>query len=253
MHDVNVATLDSPRSFNPQYLWFLTLCYTMVIVLANWFNPRFVSLFGLNTDSGTLIFPLTFMLSDLITEVYGYKQARRAIWCGFLFNVLFVLYGLLVTHLPSPEFATNNAMFDEILSFSSRIVLASAVSYFAAEPINSYLMAKMKIKMQGAYMGLRFVLSTVIAAGLDSIVFTLVAFYGTLSTIHLIELAVTMWFIKVMIEIIGLPLSIRLAKKLKKIERLDIYDRNTRFNLLSLDDQYGTHDNQFKQEARGEV
>jgi uncharacterized integral membrane protein (TIGR00697 family) len=246
MHEVNTTLLDRPLAGRTQYLAFLTLSYTMVIVLANWFNPRFVTIFGLNTDSGTLIFPLTFMLSDLITEVYGYKQARRAIWCGFFFNCLFVLYGQLVTHLPSPEFATNNAMFDELLSVSTRVIIASAISYFVAEPFNSYLMAKMKIKMRGAFMGLRFVFSTLVAAGLDSFIFTLIAFYGTMETVTLIELGLTMWLIKVVIEVLGLPFSIRLAKKLKKIERLDIYDTHTKFSLLSLDDHYSLKDNEFK-------
>lgn len=244
MNTVNTATLK--QNFHPHYLGFLTLSYTMVIVLANWFNPRFVEIFGLTTDSGTLIFPLTFMLSDLITEVYGYKQARRAIWCGFFFNILFVLYGQAVIHMPSPDFATNNAMFDELLSVSTRIIIASTISYFMAEPFNSYLMAKMKIKMQGAYMGLRFVISTFIAAGIDSFIFTLIAFYGTMSHVHLFELATTMWFIKVFIEIAGLPLSIRLAKKLKNIEQLDIYDKHTQFNVLSLDNRYTEKDNAFE-------
>lgn len=217
----------------------------MVIVLANWFNPRFVTVFGLNTDSGTLIFPLTFILSDLITEVYGYKQARRAIWCGFFFNLLFVLYGQMVIHMPSPEFATNNAMFDELLSVSTRIIIASGISYFSAEPFNSYLMAKMKIKMKGHFMGVRFVLSTLVASGIDSVIFTVIAFYGMMSTENLMEITFTMWFIKVVIEIIGLPLSIRLAKKLKKIERIDIYDKHTEFNILSLDDNYGPKDNEY--------
>jgi uncharacterized integral membrane protein (TIGR00697 family) len=249
MHEVNASTLNQPLVSRSHYLAFLTLSYTMVIVLANWFNPRFVTLFGLNTDSGTLIFPLTFMLSDLITEVYGYKQARRAIWCGFFFNLMFVLYAQLVTHMPSPEFATHNAAFDELLSVSTRIIVASAISYFIAEPFNSYLMAKMKIKMKGSFMGLRFVFSTLVAAGLDSFVFTLIAFHGTMPTNTLIELALTMWFIKVLIEILGLPLSIRLAKKLKTIEQLDIYDKQTRFNILSLDDRYSPRDNEFKQGA----
>src|SRR5688572_13040806 len=89
----------------PKYLWFLVLSYTMVLVLANWFDARLIQIFSFNTDGGTLIFPLTFLLSDLITEVYGYQQARRAIWCGFLFNIFFILYGLAITHLPSPDFA----------------------------------------------------------------------------------------------------------------------------------------------------
>ena len=77
--------------------------YTMVLAFSNWFDLRLVSVFGITTDAGTLIFPLSFLLSDLITEVYGYKNARKAIWTGFLFNGIFLLYGFIVSHMPSPS------------------------------------------------------------------------------------------------------------------------------------------------------
>lgn len=230
----------------PNYLWFLALAYAMVIILANWFDPRLIKICGLTTDAGTLIFPFTFLLSDLITEVYGYKQARRAIWCGFLFNALFILYGQLVIHMPSPDYPTNNAIFDTLLAANIRIIIASTISYFSSEPLNSFLMAKLKVKMEGRYMAIRFVISTVIASGSDSIIFGIIAFYGVMSNDHLFTLIVTMWFIKVFIEILGLPLSIRLAKKLKQIEKLDIYDRRTNFKLLSLNVNYSITDNEYK-------
>lgn len=229
----------------PNFLWFLTLTYAMVIVLANWFDPRLIKIFGLTTDAGTLIFPLTFLLSDLITEVYGYKHARRAIWCGFLFNVLFIIYGQIIIHLPSPDFQTNNEMFDTLLTTNFRIILASGVSYLVSEPLNSFVMAKLKIKMQGRYIGIRFLASTIFASGLDSFVFSFIAFYQVIDDIHLWYLIITMWFIKVMIEVIGLPISIRLAKRLKKSEKLDIYDKGTNFNLFDMDVHYLEKNNEY--------
>ncbi|MCP4473217.1 MAG: queuosine precursor transporter [Gammaproteobacteria bacterium] len=205
-----------------------------VIVLANWFDPRLIRIFGLDTDAGTIIFPLTFLLSDLITEVYGYKYARRAIWCGFLFNILFIIYGQIVIHMPSPHYQTNNKMFDSLLLADTRIILASSISYFSSEPLNSFVMAKLKIKMKGRYMGIRFILSTFLASGTDSVIFSIIAFYGTINYKNLIYLILTMWLIKVMIELIGLPFSIRISKKLKISEKMDIYDKRTKFNMVSL-------------------
>lgn len=230
----------------PKFLWFLVVSYCVVILLANWFDPRLVSFFGLTTDAGTLIFPLTFLLSNLITEVYGYKHARRAIWCGFLFNIIFILYGQLIIHLPSPSYPTHNAMFDTILALNARIIFASTISYFISEPLNSFVMAKLKIKMQGRHLGLRFILSTVLASGIDSFIFGFIAFYGMMNLEHLISLILTMWLIKVFIEIIGLPFSIKLTHKLKKIEELDIYDKKTKFNLFSLEAEYTVKENKFK-------
>jgi len=218
----------------------------MVTVLANWFDPRLIKISGLTTDAGTLIFPFTFLLSDLITEVYGYKHARRAIWCGFLFNIIFIAYGQLVIHLPNPNFPTNNKMFDSLILTNSRIIFASIFSYLISEPLNSLVMAKLKIQFNGFYIGIRFLCSTVVAAGTDSFIFGAIAFYGIINNKNLVNLILTMWFIKVLIEIFGLPISIRLAKMLKKNERVDIYDKRTNFNLFDLDVNYTNEDNEFR-------
>lgn len=227
------------------YLWYLTLTYSMIIVLANWFDPRLIRIFGLTTDAGTLIFPLSFLLSNLITEVYGYKYARRTIWCGFIFNLFFILYGQLVIHMPNPNFTTNNAIFDTLLTINSRIIFASFVSYLISESFNSYLIAKTKIKTQGRYMGGRFLLATFLASGLDSVIFTTIAFYKTIPDSDFITMMITMWFIKVFIELCGLSLSINLVNKLKKIERIDIYDKKTKFNLFRFDLDYIQQENEF--------
>jgi len=231
---------------NVNYLWFLTLAYTMAIVFANWFDPRLITIAGLNTDAGTLIFPFTFLLADLITEVYGYKYARRAIWCGFLFNAIFIIYGQIVIHMPSPNYPTNNELFDKILTINCRIILASGISYIIAEPANSYLMAKLKIKFYGRLLAVRFLSSTVIASGIDSLIFGVIAFYGVIDNKNLLDLIVTMWLIKVAIELCGLPIAIKLAKNLKQVEQLDIYDRKTNFNVFKLDTNYTTTDNEYR-------
>jgi len=230
---------------NFRFLWFLSLSYTMVLMLSNWFDARLVHFFIFNTDAGTIIFPLTFLLSDLITEVYGYKYARRAIWAAFLFNVVFILYGQIIIHLPSPGYYTQNAAFNRLFAMSSRIILASTISYLCSEPLNTYILAKLKIQTEGRYMGFRFVCSTSVASGVDSLIFGMIAFYGVIDGIYLLSLIITMWFLKVLIEVIGLPLSLFLAKKLKKIEEADMYDKHTNFNVFSLNTQYSTKDNNY--------
>jgi hypothetical protein len=237
---------NTSNSFLPQprFLWFLVLSYCMVMVLANWFDVRLIRIFSLITDAGTLIFPLTYLLSDLITEVYGYQQARRAIWCGFLFNIIFILYAQIIIHLPSPDYAViSNQKFDELLSMNIRIVIASAISYLCAEPLNSFIMAKLKIHFSGHKLALRFVSSTFAASAVDSTLFGVIAFYGMMSNKNLLLLITTMWFLKVVIEVIGLPVSLYLTKKLKETEHLDIYDKKTDFNLFSLGVNYTRKDN----------
>ncbi|MDF2940313.1 MAG: rane-spanning protein [Gammaproteobacteria bacterium] len=244
-----MQNLGVKKVAQPRFLFILMLAYCVSILLANWFDPRLVSLFGLVTDAGTIIFPLSFIISDLITEVYGYKKARQAIYLGFIFNMVFLIYGQIVVHLPSPTFPNHNTEFDELMKADVRIVIASICSYFCAEPVNSWIIAKLKLLTQGRKMALRFLSSTAIAAALDSCIFSVVAFYGVMSTDNLINLIMTMWLIKIIVEILGLPISVNLAEKLKKTEKLDIYDIDTKFSLLSLDSQYQASDNHYKAEA----
>ncbi len=229
--------IPSPR------LWFLTLCYAMILVAANWFDARLVQLFGFTTDAGTLIFPFTFLLSDLITEIYGFKHARRAIWLGLMFALCIVIYGQIVIHLPGPDYASQNAVFDSLVSINTRIIAASIISYLCAEPLNSFLMAKLKIKFQGRWMGSRFILSTFIASGVDSFLFGTLAFYATMTESQLLDLILTMWFFKVFIELCMLPISTRLAQSIKDKERMDIYDIQTQFNIFNFDVSYENKQN----------
>lgn len=227
----------------PRVLWFLMLSYSMVLVFANWFAARLITFHGFTTDGGTLLFPLTFIITDMIAEVYGYKHARRAIWAGFLFNLLFLGYGHLISLFPSPDYYQAEAGFDQVIAVSGRIVLASLVSYLCAEPLNIYLVAKMKIWCEGRKMALRFVFSTVISAAIDTSIFCSLAFGGIVPMNELAMFMLTMWILKVAVEVVGLPFSVRLAKFLKKYENLDIYDNHTEFTLLSLDGEYSNSAN----------
>jgi uncharacterized integral membrane protein (TIGR00697 family) len=238
-----MSNIISTENHQPKYLWFLMLSYCMVIVLANWFDPRLVHIFGFDTDAGTIIFPFTFLLSNLITEVYGYKQARLAIWTGFLFNAIFIAYAQIVIHLPSPSYPNNNDLFLKILSADTRIIVASCISYFFSEPTNSFIMAKMKLWTRGRFISFRFVTSTIFAAALDSMVFGCLAFYGVMSNYHLALLVFYMWLVKVSVEICGLSISIPLSNYFKKLEKMDIYDINTNFSIFKLDAYYTKQEN----------
>src|SRR5690242_16717426 len=99
----------------PRYLWIIILAYTMVLSMSNWYDSRIVEVFGISITPGALVYPITFLFSNVITEVYGFKNARKAILIAFMFNILFIIYGLIVLHLPTPENVTNNLSFDAFL------------------------------------------------------------------------------------------------------------------------------------------
>lgn len=233
----------------PKFLWFLQVSYVSVILLANWFDIRIIEIGPIATDAGTLIFPFTFLLSDLITEVYGYKFARRAIWTGLAFNFIFMIYGQIIIHFPSPDYAVAaNAKFDSLMSSNIRIIIASTVSYLLSEPINSYIMAKLKIRTRGRFMSFRFVVSTFVASFFDSFVFGTIAFYGIIPGFELIKFNAAMWFIKVAVEVFGLIFSLKLAMKLKKFEGLDMYDTRTNFSIFKWEAVYTADANMYMKE-----
>lgn len=235
---------------SPKFLWFLMLVYIISLMLSNWFDARLIQIGNFITDGGILVFATTYMVTDIITEVYGYKFARLAIWCAFLFNAFFIFLCLIISSLPSPSFAINNDVVDKMLVVNFRIFTASAISYLFSEPLNAMILAKLKIKMKEKHMWFRFLSSTFIAAGVESFLFTLIAFYGPIPSHHLLQIMLTMWICKVVIEFVGLPLSLHLAKKLKLKEQLDIYDIRTKFNLFNLDSEYPHEANHFKAKVR---
>jgi uncharacterized integral membrane protein (TIGR00697 family) len=214
--------------------------------MSNWYDSRIIEVFGISVTPGTLVYSITFLLSNVITEVYGFKSARKAIWMALLFNVIFLAYGILVLNLPTPEGLNYNYSFDSFLRMNTRIITASFISYLISEPINSFLIAKFKLKTKGKYLGIRFISSVLISGVIDSLLFIIIAFYGTLSNAKIISLILHIWAVKTVVEIMLLPLSINIAKNLKISEQLDIYDSNTTFTMLSLNSDYVTSNNQFK-------
>ncbi len=226
-------------------LWFLIALYAMIIVLGNWFDLRVIKVFGLVANAGTFIFAFTFFLANLITEVYGYKFARLAIWWGFFFNVFVFVYGQLVTFMPSTDHY-HNEMFDTLLRVNNRALLAGLISYFSSEPLNSLVMAKLKIEFRGQFMGARYLISTLIASAVDSILFGFVAFYGVFEQKALISLVFGMIVIKIVIDLLALPFFLHFAKTLKQKEQLDIYDKGTKFNLFRFETCYAPSANQYR-------
>lgn len=227
----------------PKYLCFLIVVYTAMLMSSNWFDLRFIRIFGFVSTGGVLLFPLTCLLIDLITEVYGYKQARKTIWCAFFFNMIFVFYQLLVTQFSSLEYSSYRSVLNNALLFDIRIILSAIASSFIAELINAYILAKLKIKMQGSYIGIRFILSTICSSFTYSVIFIILAFYHLINNDQLIKLLLTTAWLRLFIELLGLPFVTRLAIRLKYLELLDIYDSHTKFNLLRLESDYQSEDN----------
>jgi queuosine precursor transporter len=184
--------------------------------------------------AGVLFFPLSYVFGDILTEVYGYARARKVIWAGFGAMAFAALMATVVVALPPAAGWPNQAAYETVFGQTPRIVAASMIAYFSGEFVNSYVLAKMKVASGGKKMGVRFVASTIVGEGVDSLLFYPIAFYGVWGNDLLLKVMAAQWALKVTVEVIMLPLTIRIVNALKRAESEDYFDRDTRFTPFSL-------------------
>jgi queuosine precursor transporter len=217
-----------------KYLMFISVFFVSVLLISNAASSKIVSLWKFEFDGGTLLFPLCYIFGDILTEVYGYKRSRKIIWMGMLMCVLMGIVFILVGMLPPALGWENQDAYMAILGWVPRIVFASVVAYFAGEFSNSYILAKIKIKMNGKRLWVRTISSTLIGEGFDTVIFILVAFYGVLPNELLISMIISNYIFKVSIEVLFTPITYLIVGFLKKHEGVDVYDRGTNFNPFCL-------------------
>ncbi|HEV8150631.1 MAG TPA: queuosine precursor transporter [Gemmatimonadales bacterium] len=205
----------------------LTGCFVAVLLLTPPLDSKFIALGPLAVPAATLLFPIAFILNDVLTEVYGYERSRRVIWTGMACQILAALSFWIVGALPGAPFWHNQQAYSTILGVVPRIALASLTAYLCGEFANSFVLSRMKYSQlgrRGIAQGWRFVASTLIGEALDSVVFMLGAFVGVLSVPELLTSMFTIYLLKVAVEVIALPGSIRLANWLKRVEGFDQLD-----------------------------
>ena len=216
--------------------WFVIIVALFVtcLITANIIAVKLVNLFGSILPAAILIFPLSYIIGDVLTEVYGYGQARRVIWLGFFCNFITVLAIWMGQLLPATSFWDGQEAYQRILGYTPRLLLASFLAYLAGEFVNSFVLAKMKIATRGRWLWMRTIGSTLVGQGLDSLVFITLAFVGTIPVTELFRTILTQWLAKCLYEAAVTPLTYVVVKYLKRKEGLDVYDRDTRFSPFSI-------------------
>ncbi len=215
---------------NYRYLDIITAVFVAILLISNVASSKITSIGFLTFDAGTILFPLSYIIGDMLTEVYGYSRARRAIWIGLLCNVLMAVTFMIVAVLPPAADWPNQRAYEAILGWTPRIVLASIVAYFIGEFINSFILAKLKIMTKGKHLWSRTIGSTLVGQLLDTLIFVFIAFWGILPTPILISIIVSNYIFKVAIEILFTPITYKVVNLLKKKEHEDYYDKKTNFN-----------------------
>jgi hypothetical protein len=204
------------------------------LITANITAVKLIKVFGLVLPAAIVIFPISYIFGDILTEVYGYSQARRVIWLGFLCNLMAVVAIWLGQVLPPASFWNGQTAYERILGYTPRLLLASFLAYLVGEFANSFVMAKMKIATRGRWLWTRTIGSTLVGEGLDSLVFITFAFAGEIPISGLASVIVTQWLAKSAYEAAVTPLTYVAVRFLKQREGIDVYDYDTRFNPLLL-------------------
>ncbi len=179
--------------------------------------------------AGIIIFPVSYILGDILTEVYGYAKTRRVIWFGFAANVLFVILTWIAIALPPAPFWPLQKEFEQVLAQVPRLVTASLIAYLAGEFTNSYVLAKLKLFTDGKYLWTRTVGSTVAGQAVDTSVFVVIAFAGTIPPDALVQVVIWAYLFKVVYEVLATPITYIVVFAVKRAEHLNIFDRQTNF------------------------
>ncbi len=227
----NINNPDGRRPVRQyRYLDLITALFVAVLLISNIASTKIVQVWKFTFDGGTILFPISYIFGDILTEVYGYRTSRRVIWIGFFCALLMsVILGLIGLIKPAPGWDLQEA-YMSILGQTPRIVAASLIAYFAGEFTNSFTLAKMKILTKGRWLWTRTIGSTVLGQGVDTVLFVLIAFAGLYDWNLVLLIIVSNYIFKVGFEAILTPVTYKVVGFLKKRENIDYYDFDTDFN-----------------------
>ncbi len=208
---------------------FLALNITFLMI-SNFTAARLILVDGVGVSASVLYFPFSYLVADILTEVYGYSKARSVLWLSIFCSIVAaVIVGLSLLVPPAPFFK-DDAAYQQIFSSAPRIAISGLVAIFTGDICNSYVLAKMKIWNNGKHLWLRFVSSTIVGEGVNTLVFYGLALYGVLPTDMLVQAILMGWLAKTMVEVVLLPLTYPVVAWLKRVEGVDYFDTDTDFN-----------------------
>ena len=226
--------MSTSRELGYKYLDLITALFVAVLLTSNIASSKILDLGPFTFDGGTILFPVSYIFGDILTEVYGYRRSRRVIWTGFACAGLMAGVLALVGALPPAEGWEYQEAYEAILGTTPRIVFGSLIAYFAGEFSNSYTLAKMKILTQGRWLWTRTIGSTLVGEGVDTVAFVSIAFAGTVPWSLFWSIIISNYVFKVGLETVMTPVTYRITSFLKRAENEDVYDTDTDFNPFKL-------------------
>jgi queuosine precursor transporter len=218
-----------------RYYDFIMAAFVAILLLSNIIGaakPAQVTFPIIGTQvfgAGILFFPISYVIGDVLTEVYGYARARRCVWAGFGGLIFMAFMSWVVVKLPPAAHWPNQAAYESVFGNTWRIVMASIAAFWAGEFVNSFVLAKMKIWTRGEKLWTRTIGSTIFGQAVDSVIFYPLAFLGTWETSQVVTVLITNWLLKVLWEIVLTPVTYAVVGRLKRSEGVDVFDDGTDF------------------------
>lgn len=222
------------ESFSATFL-LLAVSFVVCLISSNLFASKIFSLYGFTLSGAVIIFPISYIINDALTEIYGYRKARLTIWMGFLLNLLFVLAAQLVMLLPGAPFWEGEEAFAAVFSSTPRALMASLLAFLVGANANAIIMSKMKVSNSGKNFSARAILSSIAGETMDSLIFVPVMFWF-LPWMEMGKLMLGQIVLKVAYEIVILPITKLVVKRIKSVEGEDVYDYGISYNPFKLSD-----------------
>jgi hypothetical protein len=218
------------KRYSYRYLNLVTAVFVTCLITANIIAVKLVTVAGVTLPAAVVIFPISYIFGDILTEVYGYARSRQVIWTGFACNLLAVVAIQVGQWLPAASFWNGQSAYVSILGYAPRLLAASFAAYLVGEFLNSLVLAKMKLATRGRWLWTRTVGSTLVGEGADTVVFITLAFLGTVPGAQVPGLMLAQWLFKSLYEIVATPVTYAIVGFLKRAEQEDYYDRDTDFS-----------------------
>lgn len=213
----------------------MAVLFVVCLIASNLFATKVISLWGINLPGAVVIFPISYIINDCICEVWGFRKARLVIWTAFAMNLFVVLVGQLLVWMPAASFWDGAPHFDYMFNMAPRVLTGSLLAFLVGSTVNSLVMSKKKIADKGRRFGVRAILSSLAGEFADSLIFMPIAFWGTpLQT--LLWMMVAQVSFKVCYEIIVLPLTSLVVRKVKEYEKVDTFDEGISYNPFKIAD-----------------
>lgn len=210
----------------------LSTLFCVCLITANVLETKQIQVWTISLTGGLVVFPVSYIINDLVSEVWGFRRARLLIWLGFAMNFIFVVFGAIVDAIPAAPYWENQEGFHAVFGLAPRVAAASFAAFLVGSFINAYVMSRMKISSGGSHFSVRAIVSTVFGETADSVIFFPLALGGVVPWSEIPVLMIWQVVLKTLYEVVALPITVRVVRLTKRIEQTDVFDNGISYRVF---------------------